>query len=80
MTYADNKYILSSGEEFYVNNGLLSLSNDGCLYGGYDSEILDFLTVADKKEIAEYMIQQWQTYLASLNLEGLNERRKKDRY
>lgn len=71
-------YVLSTGRKVYANQGLISIANqDGIPYGaandgpfdlrqGYDGSLDDdeAWTVAEKIELAEFMIAQWRAFLA----------------
>jgi len=62
-------YQLSSGRAFYANHGLISLSRDaeepqGFELGeGYDGHVGDEeWTADDRRELAEYMIEEWTAF------------------
>lgn len=58
----------NSREEF-ANLGIIGISPDGTLSGGYDDGFaVDFckctLTKEERQELAEYMIRQWKLFAA----------------
>lgn len=54
---------LSNGRRFYANMHTIGLC-DGDLVYGSDGCINDDFTNAERAEIADYMIEQWQQYRA----------------
>jgi hypothetical protein len=66
MTYEGDFYTLSSGRRFYANNGILGLApGDRHLNYGADggADFYDYpLTPAERREIAEFMIEIWQQW------------------
>ena len=67
-------WVLDTGRYIRVNQGMLSLSDDGELYEGYDGhitvagEVVDDvgrrgpLTTAERQEIATAMIDRWHRW------------------
>ena len=68
--------IMDDGKVYYANNGIVGLSPEGNIHGGYDDTIhlvdhddgvaMDYALVipkAHRREIAEYMIRQWVNVL-----------------
>jgi hypothetical protein len=62
-------FVLDSGETYYANRGLLSVSEDGYLFGGYDGQIEyentppeHRLGAEERQEIADYMIERWRKW------------------
>lgn len=68
MTYADDHFTLeTSGRTFYANNGTLGLAIDGddegwVSYGADGSIGRHEFTDAERIEIADHMIAQWQRF------------------
>lgn len=54
---------LSTGKKFYANRGILGLSEDGDITEGYDGGFDERkFNKAERKEIAEYMINLWKKW------------------
>lgn len=74
MTPTKDGYVLSTGREFYANNGIIGLSPEfgrGALAEGYDGGILcepncwneaQQWTAAERTELADYMIALWMKW------------------
>lgn len=59
MEYKDDYYTLSSGRKFYSNNGIIGLG----MYEGSDGSIDDRdFTLSERREVAEYCIEEWEEY------------------
>ena len=54
-----DEYELTTGRQFYSNNGIIGLSPDLILSEGLDGSISDQFTSAEKVEIADFMIGKW---------------------
>lgn len=79
MKIKEDDIILSTGKRLYANYGIIGLSPPHPEYGwqlsgGYDCslEVDDDLTLSEKIEIADYMIELWKRYKAAIEGE-LNE-------
>lgn len=60
-------YTLSTGTEVDAHRGILGLSagENGEVFSGYDGRVFtDGLTVAERREIAEYMSALWMAWAA----------------
>lgn len=80
MKISGNKVLFSTGREKSANCGIIGLAPDGNVTDGYDSEFYskddaewmdpeDILTAAERVELAEYMIEQWQRFKATAETE-----------
>lgn len=65
--------IFSGGKRVYANAGIIGINTDYRLAGGYDNylefddmEDGDELTTVEKLEMADYMIELWQSYKKEL--------------
>lgn len=68
MKDTGNGFILSTGKEIIANNSIIGIhkyGNEFSITEGYDGG-MEELTRDESIELAEYMITQWQEYLASL--------------
>lgn len=69
MTFNDrDEYVLSTGRKFYANCGIIGISpkNDD-VSEGYDGDVyVDWFenpwTIAEKVELAEFMIDRWEKW------------------
>ncbi len=74
MKIEGDQVTLSGGRTFYANRGLLSLSEDGTVFEGYDGSIR-FLdddlrsdgdekpwTPEERKEISDFMVARWTAW------------------
>ena len=64
MKYSkDGGLTLSTGKEVSANCGIIGLSPDGRVFGGYDDARVDEkLTPHERRELADYMIAKWRDY------------------
>ena len=72
----EEKYLLSTGKEIWVNNGYIGLciqNEYAKISTGYDDKLCTDaeeyhcdLNIDEQKEIAEHMIKEWTAYLDSL--------------
>jgi hypothetical protein len=77
MKYQNSRYVMSTGREIYANQGIIGLSPDLHLSGGYDQGIEwpsgdwlepeDRLTAEDMLELADEMISRWQRFRDSID-------------
>lgn len=68
--YGD-KYVLSSGREFYANLGILGIDPRGDVSEGYDGGLYpergggaDDFTPEERREIADFAIAAWEKFAA----------------
>ncbi len=67
----DSDYaLLSTGKRLYVNCGIIGLSPEGAVSGGYDNPVFHpdddgKLTPAECIELADYMLAEWQKFRAA---------------
>lgn len=55
--------VLSTGKEVDANCGIIGLSPEGKVLGGYDDARVDEdFTSDERRELATYMIVKWQEY------------------
>ena len=67
MIEIDDGIKCDDGLEIFANCGIIGISADGRLYGGYDQSLYDEdLTDKQKIELAEYVIARWEKYKATL--------------
>jgi len=57
-------YILSTGKRVYANRGLLSISDDGEVFEGYDGHVTsskddNMFTRTEREEIAVTVVARW---------------------
>jgi len=62
MEYKDNYYTLSTGTKFYANCGVIGLGMSEGWDGGIDDSNF---TKAEREEIADYCIKEWEKYKKS---------------
>ena len=64
MEYSrDEGLVLSTGTEVEANCGIIGLSPEGKVFGGYDDAYVDKnLTSNERRELAAYMIAKWREY------------------
>ena len=63
MKRIEDGYVLSTGKEFYANNGIIGIREGSCLFDGSDGSIDEKkLTSEEMVEIADYMIDVWRLY------------------
>ena len=75
MIEIDDGFRLTTGKEFYANNGILGLSPMcPALFEGYDGTVDDgtVLTDAERHEVAEYMISVWRAWAEPRSSEETN--------
>lgn len=54
---------LATGRELYANRGIVGIDAEGNAFEGYDSGLSDApLTLDERREIAEMMIERWRKY------------------
>ena len=62
----DDHFILSTGKEFYAHGNILGISESNDVeyfYNGYDGgDYFKDFTNEELKEIADYMIEQWNNF------------------
>lgn len=68
----ENGIRLSSGTEIYADRGFVGINHQGELGGGHAARLLsygnfaegydDYLTPAERNELADYVISLWQRY------------------
>ena len=83
MKIEGSKVIFSSGKERYAYSGIIGLSPEMNLTGGYDDrfwendinedwedgdEASDDLSSSDLIELADYMIEQWGKFKAQMTI------------
>jgi hypothetical protein len=69
MTWDDHKdaYVLESGRELRVPDGILGMSPGASIWAGGDCTInTRLLTPQDRQDIAKYVIAQWRTWASIL--------------
>jgi hypothetical protein len=66
--------IFDSGKEISANNGIIGIAGSS-VFEGYDGIIfLEDLTKAERIELADYMIAEWQAFKNNIeNLPDLSE-------
>jgi len=70
----EDGFIFSSGKEMYANKGVIGLARaheeysfSWLLCEGYDGGFDDhYMTKAEKHELADYMIELWQEFKATI--------------
>lgn len=62
MTVVEDELVLSSGRRLYCHGGVLGLGDDGIATHGWDGSIDAKLSVAERREIAAYMVNLWQQW------------------
>ena len=62
MKYDDDYLVFNDGTRCYANNGVIGISPELWITQGFDGEfwMQGILTPEQIKELAEYMIAQWQ--------------------
>ena len=65
-TDGDKFTLECTGKEHYANDGIIGLSPNGGTYTGYDDNLAaKQWTIEEQIELAEHMIQRWQTFKAN---------------
>lgn len=67
MIIEDDCLIFTTGKRVQVTGGVVGLDVDSFITGGFETflEVEDF-TIEEKMELADYMIDVWQSYKEDL--------------
>ena len=63
--------ILSTGRKFPANNGIVGINDELQTFEGYDGSFDYTITLAERLEIAEYMIDLWERWKGEIKDENL---------
>jgi hypothetical protein len=65
MRICDGSIIMDDGTKYYASGGIIGLCSDGGITQGYDDNLgmVRDLPPEHRKEIAKFMIEQWNKIL-----------------